>query len=151
MFWNAFFEGEISKFTHVLKCVFWGSNYFKFMIHGCSFLVWPLSILIYMHPFYPCFYLCVLVWMLKHQKYWYFLLLKTLWHKYQIMNSNIYHHNNITTKSWILIFVITILQLKTFKTQVTTNTRDLIYLGLYDPMAKRISHTAFNIPCLLWK
>ena len=87
----------------------------------------------------------------KTSKVLIFFLLKTLWHKYQIMNSNIYHHNNITTKSWILIFVMTILQLKTFKTQVTTNTRALIYLGLYGLVAKRISHTTFNIPCLLWK
>ena len=87
----------------------------------------------------------------KTSKVLIFFLLKALWHKYQIMNSNICHHNNITTKSWILIFVMTILQLKTFKTQVTTNTRTLIYKGLYGPVAKWISHTTFNIPCLSWK
>ena len=142
MFWNAFFEGAILKFTHALKCTFLREQLFKFLSHDCCFLVWLLSILTCMHPFCPYFYPCVLVWIF---------LLKTLWHKRQIMNCNIYHHNNITTKSWILIFVMTILQLKTFKTQVTTNTGALIHLGLYDPVDKRISHTAFNISCLSWK
>ena len=36
----------------------------------------------------------------------------------------------------------TILQLNTFKTQITTNTRALIYLGLYGSVAKRIKHEA---------
>ena len=42
------------------------------------------------------------------------------------------------TKSWILIFVMTILQLKTSKTQITTKTRALIYLGLHGSVAERI-------------
>ena len=44
------------------------------------------------------------------------------------------------TKSWILIFVMKILQLKISKTQITTNTRALIYLGLHGSAAKRIKH-----------
>ena len=45
-------------------------------------------------------------------------------------------------KSWILIFVMTILQLKTSKTQITTNTRALIYLELHGSVAKQIKHEA---------
>ena len=80
------------------------------------------------------FYPCILVW-IKHQniktsKVLIFFLLKTFQHEYQILNSNIYHRNNITTNSWILIFAMTILQLKTFKTQITTNTKALVYNGL---------------------
>ena len=101
------------------------------------------------------FYPCILVW-IKHQniktsKVLIFFLLKTFQHEYQILNSNIYHRNNITTNSWILIFAMTILQLKTFKTQVTTNTITLIYLGLYGSVAKRVSHTVLNTPYLSWK
>ena len=48
-------------------------------------------------------------------------------------------------KSWILIFVMTILQLKTSKTQITTNTRALIYLGLHDSVAERIKLEAFGM------
>ena len=91
----------------------------------------------------------LLVWMLKHQKHWY-IYFKILWYEYQITNNNTYHHNNITTKSWIIIFFMTILQLK-FTTQVTTNTRALIYLGRYGSVAKRISHMVFNIPYWSWK
>ena len=61
------------------------------------------------------------------------------------MNTNIYHHNDITTKSWILIFAMTILQLRTFKTQIITNTRALVYLELYGSVAERINHTDFNM------
>ena len=43
-------------------------------------------------------------------------------------------------KSWILIFVMTILRLKTSKTQITTNVRALIYRKLHSPVAKRIKH-----------
>ena len=78
------------------------------------------------------------------------MLLKTLWHEYQIMNSNIISHNNITTKSWMLIFVMTMLQLKFFKT-ITTNNRALVYHGLYDSAAGVVSHATLNIPGLLWK
>ena len=39
----------------------------------------------------------------------------------------------------------TILQLKTFKTQITTNTRALIYLGLYGSVDKRIKHEASDM------
>ena len=85
MFGKEFFERAILKFTHVLKSIFWGSNYFKFLIHGCCFLVWLLSILICMHPFHPYFCPCLLVWMLKYQKYWYFFCWK---------------HCGINTKSW---------------------------------------------------
>ena len=42
------------------------------------------------------------------------------------------------TKSWILIFVMTILQLKTSKTQITTKSRALIYLELHRSVAERI-------------
>ena len=45
-------------------------------------------------------------------------------------------------KSKIIMFVMSILQLKTSKTQITTNTRDLIYLGLHDFVAERIKHGA---------
>ena len=31
----TFFEGAILNYLHVLKCVFWGSNYFNLLIHGC--------------------------------------------------------------------------------------------------------------------
>ena len=47
------------------------------------------------------------------------------------MNNNIFY-DNITAKN--------------FKTQVTTNTRALIYLGRYGSVAERISHMVFNIP-----
>ena len=151
MFWNTFFEAAILKFTYVLKLIFWWSNYFKFLIHGCCFLAWLLSILICMYPFYTYFLSVRTCMNVKRSKILIFFLLRTLWHKYQIMNSNIYPHNNVTTKSWILIVVMTILQLKTFKIQFTSNTSALIYLGLYGLVAKRISHTTFNIPCLSWK
>ena len=36
-FWNAFFEGAILKCLHVLKCIFWASNYFNILIYGCWF------------------------------------------------------------------------------------------------------------------
>ena len=45
-------------------------------------------------------------------------------------------------KSWILIFFMTKLQLKTSKTQFTTNTRALIYLGLDGSVAERIKPKA---------
>ena len=45
-------------------------------------------------------------------------------------------------KSWILIFAITILQLKTFKTQYTTKSTDLIHFELYDSLAERINNDA---------
>ena len=45
-------------------------------------------------------------------------------------------------KSWILIFVMTILQLKTSKTQITTDTRALIHLGLRGSVAEWIKHEA---------
>ena len=48
-------------------------------------------------------------------------------------------------ESWILIFVMTILQLKTSKTQITTNTRALIYLGLNGFAAERIKHDASDM------
>ena len=38
-FWNLYFEVAILKYTHDLKCVFWGSNYYSFLIHSC-WLVW---------------------------------------------------------------------------------------------------------------
>ena len=42
----------------------------------------------------------------------------------------------------------TILHLRTFKTQITTNPRDLVSIRLHGSVAERISHTAFNIPNL---
>ena len=39
----------------------------------------------------------------------------------------------------------TILQLKTFKIQITTNTRALIYLELYGSVAERIKHKASDM------
>ena len=48
-------------------------------------------------------------------------------------------------KSWILIFVMTILQLKTSKTQITTNTGALIYLELHGSVAERIKHEASSM------
>ena len=45
-------------------------------------------------------------------------------------------------KSWILIFVMTTLQLKTSKTQITTNTKALMYLELHGSVAERIKHEA---------
>ena len=77
-----------------------------------------------------------------------FFLLKTFWLEYQIMNSNIIPYNNNTTKSWMLIFVMTILQLQSFKTQITTNTRAVVDYGLFGFVAERISQTAFNMPSL---
>ena len=50
---------------------------------------------------------------------------------YQIMKSNIIPHNNVTTKSWIIIFAMTVLQLKTFKTEIKTNTRALVSLTVW--------------------
>ena len=42
MFWNAFFEGAILKSTYVLKCIFWGRDFFR--IYGCCFtLLWLLN------------------------------------------------------------------------------------------------------------
>ena len=40
----------------------------------------------------------------------------------------------------------TILQLKTFKTQIIANSRALIYLGLYGSVAEPISHTVLTYP-----
>ena len=80
-----------------------------------------------------------------------FFLLKTFWLEYQIMNSNIIPHNNNTTKSWMLIFVMAILQLQSFKTQITTNTRAVVDNGLFGFVAERISQTAFNMPSLSWE
>ena len=48
-------------------------------------------------------------------------------------------------KSWILIFGMTILQLKTSKTQITTNNRALIYPVLHGSVAERINHEASGI------
>ena len=48
-------------------------------------------------------------------------------------------------KSWILIFVMTILQLKTSKTQITTNTRALIYLGLHGSVVEWIKDEASDM------
>ena len=45
-------------------------------------------------------------------------------------------------KSWILIFAITILQLKTFKTQYTTKSRALIHFERYDSLAEWINDDA---------
>ena len=53
-----------------------------------------------------------------------------------MMNNNIFY-DNITAKN--------------FKTQVTTHTRALIYLGRYGSVAERISHKVFNIPYWSWK
>ena len=39
----------------------------------------------------------------------------------------------------------TILQLKTLKTQIMTNTRALIYCRLYESVAKRIKYEAFSM------
>ena len=42
-FENTFFEGALLKITYVLKCIFWGSNYLNFLIHGCcSIFSWLL-------------------------------------------------------------------------------------------------------------
>ena len=79
---------------------------------------------------------------IKTSKVLIFLLLKTLWHEDQIMNSTIILHKNISTKPWILIFVMTILQLKAFKTQIATNTRALVYHRVYDSVVERIKHEA---------
>ena len=48
-------------------------------------------------------------------------------------------------KSWMLIFAMTILQLRTFKTQIMTYTRALVYHRLSDFVAERINHKASNI------
>ena len=45
----------------------------------------------------------------------------------------------------------TILQLKTFKTQITTNTRALVSHQLYGSVAKRMSQAAFIKHYLSWK
>ena len=45
-------------------------------------------------------------------------------------------------KSWVLIFVMTKLQLKTSKTQFATNTRAIIHLGLHGSVAEWIKHEA---------
>ena len=58
------------------------------------------------------------------------------------ITTNIYHHNNIMAKSWILIFAMTILKLKTSKTQITTNVRALIHLGLHGSVTEWIKHEA---------
>ena len=39
----------------------------------------------------------------------------------------------------------TILQLRNFKTHITTNTRALVYHGLYGSVAEQVNHTAFNM------
>ena len=43
-------------------------------------------------------------------------------------------------ESWILIFVMTTLKLETSKTQIATNTRALICLGLHGCVVERIKH-----------
>ena len=47
--------------------------------------------------------------------------------------------------SGMLIFVMTMLQLKTSKTQITTTTRALIHLGLHGSVAKQIKHEASDM------
>ena len=132
MFWNTFFEGAVLKFTYVLKCFFFREQLFQISDSWLLLLI-VASVNSYLYAPILSLFLSVRTCMnVKTSKVLIFLLLKTLWHKYQTMNSNIYHHNNI-------------------KTQVTTNTRALIYLGLYGPVAKLISHTTFNIHCLSWK
>ena len=126
MFWNVFFEGAIILdfcFMAAALC-FYDCRLVQLVYSYLNALIFIsfLSVRTY-------FYQCVLVWLLNIKSIDIFFLLKTLWHEYQIMKSNIMPHNNITTKSLILIFFITILQLKTFKTQITTNTRTLVYHG----------------------
>ena len=48
-------------------------------------------------------------------------------------------------KSWTLIFVMTMLQLKTSKTQITTNTRALIFLGLHSSVGEQMKHEASDM------
>ena len=88
------------------------------------------------------FCLCVLVWMLKHKKFY-----LPCW-KHCGKNSFLTESWTlifiiITAKSWILIMII--LQLRTFKTQITKDTRALVYHGLYGSVAERINHTTFNM------
>ena len=49
------------------------------------------------------------------------------------------------TKSWILIFSMTKLQVKTSRTQITTNPRALIYLGLNGFVAEQRKHESSGI------
>ena len=46
----------------------------------------------------------------------------------------------------INIFAMTIFQLRTFKTQIMTTARALVYQRLYDFVTEWIGHTAFSIP-----
>ena len=55
----------------------------------------------------------------------------------------------ITVLRQNLIFVMTILQLKTFKTQITTKTRALVYHGLYDSVAERKNHTLLTCSTIM--
>ena len=48
-------------------------------------------------------------------------------------------------KSWILIFSMTILQVKASKTQITTNPRALIYFGLNGSVAEQRKHESSGI------
>ena len=91
--------------SHVLKCIFWGSN---FEVHPCSemyfkFLTRLLLISLAFVKIYSdlcapiftfflsvrTFHPCVLLWILKHQKYWY----SFCWKHCDM---------NFITESWIL-------------------------------------------------
>ena len=58
------------------------------------------------------------------------------------MNTDIYHHNNITAKLWML-FTMTIF--RTFKTKIMTNAWALIQTKPPGSVAERIKHEASNM------
>ena len=171
---NNRFRGEILKKAvlkeqfkvscfemHFLREEFWSSSMFcnVFWISDSRLLLVSVAFVkIYSHLCAPIlifflsvrtyFHLCVLVWMLKHQKYWY----SFCWKYCDI--------NNFLTESWILssqqyydkiVNTNNILQLRTFKTQLTTNTGALVWHRLYGSVAEQISQTIINIFYLSWK
>ena len=55
----------------------------------------------------------------------------------------------ITVLRQNLIFVMTILQLKTFKTKITTNTRALAYRGVYGSVPERKNHALLTCSTIM--
>ena len=58
------------------------------------------------------------------------------------INTNIYHHNNITAKLWVLANI----SAKNFE-----NTKVLVYQKLYGSVVERMKHKASTILSYWWK
>ena len=86
-FWNTFFEGEILKCLHVLKCIFWGSNYSNFWMMAadqcnCCFMLAWLLISVAATVYFAAF-LSELTLLLLNYFYLFTSTHKTLWPNHQ--------------------------------------------------------------------